>query len=266
MPVLGRLRYLEALPRGSDRPRGTLLLIHGFPLNARMWESQLALADHGWRVLAPQLRGVDGGDRDPPTSSIDDYAGDVIDLLDALHIHEAVIGGLSMGGYVTLAMFGLAPRYFLGMILADTRPQADTPEALTARRRMQQLIREKGAWAVADEMLPKFLTDTTRRDRADLVEQVRGLILSNSTESIAGAINALMSRPDSTSLLSTIHCPTLVLVGEEDSLTPRALSEDMHRAIAGSELIVVSAAAHLSNIEQPADFNEALARFLRHRV
>ena len=131
---------------------------------------------------------------------------------------------------------------------------------------MQQLVREKGAWAVADEMLPKFLTDTTRRDRADLVEQVRGLILSNSTESIAGAINALMSRPDSTSLLSTIHCPTLVLVGEEDSLTPRVLSEDMHRAIAGSELIVVSAAAHLSNMEQPADFNEALARFLRHRV
>ena len=266
MPTTGGLRYLEALPRGADRPRGTLVLIHGFPLNARMWEPQLALADHGWRVLAPQLGGVDGGDEQPPTTSIDDYAGGVFDLLDQLHVHEAVIGGLSMGGYVTLAMFRHAPRYFQGMVLADTRPQADTPEGLEGRTRMLQLLREKGPAAIADEMLPKLLGASTRRDRPDVADDLRALILSNSTESIAGAIAALRSRPDSTPLLSTIHCPTLILVGDEDTLTPPALSQDMHRAIPGSELVVVPGAGHMTNLEQPAAFNEALARFLTHRV
>jgi pimeloyl-ACP methyl ester carboxylesterase len=230
-----------------------------------MWEPQLAIADHGWRVVLPQLRGVDG-DQKPAASSVDEYAGDVIDLMDALGIHEAVIGGLSMGGYVTFAMFRHAPRYFAGMVLADTRPQADTPEGVEGRKRMLKLVREKGAPAVADEMLPKVLSDAARRDHPDLTERVRGLILSNSTESIAGAITALMTRPDSTPLLSTIRCPTLVLVGAEDTLTPPALSEAMQRAIAGSTLVNLPSAGHLSSMEQPAAFNEALAEFLEHRV
>ena len=104
-----------------------------------MWEPQLVLAAHGWRVIAPHLRGFDGGPADPPATSIDDYAGDVIDLLDALHIDDAVIGGLSMGGYVAFALFRHAPRYFRGMVLADTRSQADTPEGVEGRKRMLQL-------------------------------------------------------------------------------------------------------------------------------
>ena len=119
MPTIGR--YLEAPPRRSQRLRGSLVLIHAFPLNARMWEPQLELADAGWRVIAPQLRGMDGGAADPPATSIDDFAADVIDLLDALHIDDAVIGGLSMGGYVAFALFRHAPRYFRGLVLADTR-------------------------------------------------------------------------------------------------------------------------------------------------
>src|SRR5262249_5678034 len=137
------LRYLEAAPRGgasskgsarlsADRVKGTLLLIHGFPLSARMWEPQFVLADHGWHVIAPQLRGFDGGSEDAVATSVDDYAGDIIDLLDALHIEEAVVGGLSMGGYITFAMFRHAPRYFRGMVLADTRAGADTPEGIGA--------------------------------------------------------------------------------------------------------------------------------------
>jgi len=183
-----------------------------------------------------------------------------------LGIHEAVVGGLSMGGYVTLAMFRHAPRYFLGMVLADTRPQADTPEGVEGRKRMLQLVREKGASAVANEMLPKVLSDAARRNHPDLTERVRGLVLSNSTESIAGAITAMMTRPDSTSLLSTIHCPTLILVGAEDGVTPPALSQDMQGAIGGATLVILPDAGHLSSMEQPAAFNEALAQFLGHRV
>jgi 3-oxoadipate enol-lactonase len=265
VPTIGKFRYLEA-PSQGDRPRGTLVLLHAFPLNARMWEPQLALAAHDWRVLAPHLRGFDQGQTDAPASTVDEYAGDVIDLLDALHVEDAVIGGLSMGGYTAFAIFRRAPRYVRGLILADTRSQADTPEGAAGRTRMLQLLTEKGPAAVVDEMIPKLLGATTRAERPEVADGVRALALSNPPEAIAGAIRALMTRPDSTPLLPTIHCPTLIVVGEEDSLTPPALSEEMHRAIAGSELVVVPGAGHLSSFEQPDVFNSALARLLTHRV
>jgi len=263
---LGRLRYLERTANANVRPRGVLLLIHAFPLNARMFEEQLALAGLGWRVIAPHLRGFDGAAGDPPAASVDDYAGDVIDLLDGLHIEEAVIGGVSMGGYVAFALFRHAPRYFQGMILADTKSQADTPEAVEGRKKMLGLVEEKGPAAVAEEMIPKLLGETTRRTRPDVVEQVRALVLANSTEAIAGAIRALMTRPDSTPLLPTIHCPALILVGEEDTVTPKAAAEEMHRGIVGSKLAIIPGAGHLSNLEDPQAFNAALAQFLDHRV
>ena len=231
-----------------------------------MWERQLALAGDGWRVVAPQLRGFDGGTADPPAAAIDDYAGDVIDLLDALHVDEAVIGGLSMGGYIAFAVLRHAARYVHALVLADTKPQADSPEAVEGRKRLLQVVHEKGAGAVADEMLPKLLGETTRREHPDVVEQVRALVLSNSTAAIAGAITALMTRPDSTPLLSTIHVPTLILVGDEDTVTPPSAAEEMHRAIAGSELVRIPGAGHLANLERPDLFDAALARFLGHRV
>jgi pimeloyl-ACP methyl ester carboxylesterase len=231
-----------------------------------MWEPQLPLAERGWRVIAPQFRGMDGGDADPPASSMDDYAGDTVDLLDALHIPEAVVCGVSMGGYVAFAIFRHAPRYIRGLILADTRPQADTPEGVEGRKRMLSLVREKGVSAVADEMLPKLLGERTRQQRPDIVSRVRSLALANSPDAIAGAIAALMTRPDSTPVLAEIHVPTLIVVGDGDTITPPALSEGMQRAIGGSELRVLEGVGHLASLEEPAAFNAALAPFLDHRV
>jgi len=231
-----------------------------------MWEPQLTLAANGWRILVPELRGFGAGAGDPPTTSIDDYAGDTIDLLDGLHIETAVICGLSMGGYAALAMFRHAPRYFHAMVLADTKSQGDSAEAVAGRKGMQQLVREKGQAAVADALLPKLVGDTTRRERPDVIEDLRQQITGNSVESIVGALDALMTRPDSTPTLGTIHCPVQILVGDEDAITPPALSEQMHKDIPGSELAIIKGAGHMSNMEQPRLFNDALARFLEHRV
>ena len=231
-----------------------------------MWEGQLSFSERGWRVIAPQLRGFDGDDGRPVVTSMDDYAGEVIDLLDGLHVEDAVIGGLSMGGYVAFAMFRHAPRYFQGVVLADTRPQADTPDGLEARSRMLALLREKGPTAVADEMIPRLLGPSTLSERPDIVDRVRGLILLNGADAIAGGIAALMARADSTDLLTSIHCPTLVVVGEHDAITPPAVGQALHEGIAGSEFAVIPNAGHLANLEQPELFNDVLARFLDHRV
>jgi len=268
MPTAGGVRYIEALPPPSARARGALVLLHAFPLNARMWEGQLTFAASGWHVIAPHVRGVDAGLNDRPTATVtmDDYAADVVDLLDALHVEDAVLCGLSMGGYLALALMRLAPTYARGLILADTKSQADTPEALEARRGMLSLVESQGVAAVADAMIPKLLGATTRAGHPQVEQRVRSLITANSPESVAGSVRALMSRRDSTPILPSIRIPTLVIVGDEDAVTPPPNAEQLHAAIPGAELVRLQHAGHLSNLEQPEAFNAALARFLEHRV
>lgn len=269
MPSCSRLRYLESHPRTSgtwpaDRPPlGTLVLLHAFPLSARQWEPQYTLADAGWRVVMPQFRGFDCKTPDGVDArSVDDYAGDVADLMETLELERAVIGGLSLGGYVAFALYRQAPALFQALILADTRAEADSAEARTNRTRLIDVVRARGAAAVADEMVPTLLGATTTATRPDLVGRVRSLVLGNPPAAIAGALTAMMARPDSTSLLPSITVPTLVLVGDEDVLTPPAFSAAMASLLPRAELVVVPQAGHLANLEQPAAFNAALLRFL----
>ncbi|HVF22418.1 MAG TPA: alpha/beta fold hydrolase, partial [Pyrinomonadaceae bacterium] len=197
-----------------------VVLLHGYPFNRSMWNEQVSALSNSFRVITPDLRGLGESEATSGPVTMDRMAQDVAMLLDHLEIPRAVIGGLSMGGYVALAFYKLFPSRVRALILADTRAQADTPEGIEGRQRMIQLVREKGPAAAADEMLPRLIGDSTRASRPEVEQAIRTLILSNSTETIAGALMALMTRPDATPLLPTIHCPALVLVGDEDVITP----------------------------------------------
>ena len=250
----GPMTWLEA---GAGWP---LVLLHAFPLTAEMWRPQLDRVPDDWRFIAPELASA------LPASgarTIDDYASDVGALLDALLIDEAVIGGLSMGGYVAFALFRKSPALFSGMILADTRPQADTTQAREGRIRMRDLLAHPdGVRAIADQMLPRLLATQTIADRDELVRQVRAIIESNPPRAVDAALEAMMNRPDSTPDLARIACATLVIVGQEDAVTPPSEADAMHRAIERSVLVTLPGAAHLSNLEQPDAFSRALADFL----
>ena len=253
----GRLAWLEA---GAGWP---VILLHAFPLSAAMWHPQLDRVPDGWRFIAPNLRGF--GRSLPPSGgriSMDDYAADVFCLMDGLALDNATIGGLSMGGYVAFAMFRQAPIRFTGMILADTRPQADTPQGREGRVRMRDVLAKEGPRGVADQMLPKLLSEEARREGAEMLRDTRAMIESAAPQAIDEAIGALMDRPDSTPGLSGISCATLVLVGEQDEITPVAEAVAMQRAIPRSTLCVISGAGHLSSLEQPEAFSRALGDFL----
>jgi pimeloyl-ACP methyl ester carboxylesterase len=159
-------------------------------------------------------------------------------------------------------MFRQSPARFARMILADTRPQADTPQGREGRLRLRQLLARGGVSAVVDEMLPKLLAPRTAGERPDVVAEVRGIAEALPPGQVDAAIGAMMSRPDSTPDLARISCATLVIVGEEDALTPVAEAEAMHGAIARSVLITLAGAGHLSNLEAPDAFSTALADFL----
>jgi 3-oxoadipate enol-lactonase len=259
MTVVGgrAVRYLETgSPAGAD----TLLLLHAFPMGVRLWEPQLD-AFSGWRVIAPALPGFDGSDllEDP---FVGGYAGQVVGVLDNLGLEEVAVAGLSMGGYVAFELLRQVPHRIRGLVLADTRSTADALAAKQAREHLLTVADQQGPGAIANETLPRLLGATTHRERPDLVAAVRSMIEFQSPEGIAAAIRLMMTRPDSTPTLASIKVPTLVIVGAEDQLTPPEEASQMSESIHGAELLVIEGAGHLTNIEKPGAFNEALARWL----
>jgi pimeloyl-ACP methyl ester carboxylesterase len=253
----GPMTWLEA---GAGWP---LVLLHAFPLTAEMWRPQLERVPADWRFMAPELSSAvpASGER-----TIDDYAADVGALLDALKVDEAVIGGLSMGGYIAFALFRRSPELFSGMILADTRPQADSPQGRDGRAKMRELVAREGVGAIADQMLPRLLSKQTMAERPELVRRVREIIESNSPRGVDAALDAMMTRPDSTPDLPRMSCATLVIVGEEDAVTPPTEADAMHQAIERSVLVPLAGAAHLSSLEQPDAFSRAIADFLLSHI
>ncbi len=251
------VRYLDG---GAGWP---VLLIHAFPLTADMWRPQIERTPGGWRFIAPDLRGFGGRSGGAhPAPSMDAFAGDLAALLDALEIDRAVIGGLSMGGYIAFALLRKSAERVGAVVLANTRAQADTAEGVAARRTMSELVRASGPRAVADQMLPKLLGSTSVRERPHLVNDVRAMIEVNGAEGIDGAIQAMMRRPDSTPMLKSISVPALVIAGEEDTIIPVSAAETLDREIPRSRLVVLPRAGHLSNLEAPDEFSLALADFL----
>ena len=256
------LAYHDSAP--GDSTLRVCVLLHGFPLSSAMWEPQVQSVPDGWRFIAPDLRGFgassesDAADGD----SIDDFASDVVALLAELGITEAVIGGLSMGGYVVMAILRRAPHLASALILADTRIGADSPEGRANRRGMIALVDREGPSGVAREIMSTLLGKTTREINPQVEPVVRHLINRQSPNAIRGGLVRMMHRPDSSPLLGTTSVPTLVIVGDEDELTPPAESQRIADGIPGSTLVVIPKTGHLSNLESPAEFNQALASFL----
>ena len=260
------VRYLEA-PADSSATRSALVLVHAFPLCADQWLPQLARPPLGWRIVAPDLRGFRNAESTvaepvPAAMTIDRYAADVLALMDHLEIDKAVVGGLSMGGYVAFGMVRQAQSRVTGLVLANTRASADSPDARGNRDRMIEMARRDGPEAIARAMLPKLLGETTWREQPDLAQAIGQMIRANTGEAIAAALAALRDRPDSTPLLSSIDCPTLIIAGDEDALIPRADADAMHTGIKGARLVMLPRVGHLGNLEDPQGFNSALSLFL----
>lgn len=234
-----------------------ILWIHGFPFASSIYENQLTIRNA--RHVMPDLPGFGQSRPDGGEMTMDAYARLMIGLLDHRGIDRAVVAGLSMGGYIAFAMARIAPERMRGLILLDTRETADTDEGRKGRYEMIEKVNQEGTKPVVDAMLPKMLTPRAPRDIRD---RVREIMSSASPEGVIAALHAMATRPDSTPLLKEIQVPTLIVVGEEDPITPPADSERMAAAIADARLVRVSGAAHAANVEKAAEVNRAITMFL----
>jgi pimeloyl-ACP methyl ester carboxylesterase len=237
-----------------------VLFIHGFPFDHQMWRHQVAALSR-WRCIAPDLLGAGtrAGPASPDEYSMSVYADDLIGQLDQLKIEDAVVCGLSMGGYIIFELLRRVPKRVRAVVLCHTKTSADTPEARGGRDELAARAQQEGAVAVARALVPKLLARTTA---AAITRDVTAMIERQPVSGIVGALHALRDRPDSTPLLPQIRIPVLVIAGDDDQIAPAAGMEEMARAIPGARFVLIRGSGHLSPLEQPGAFNDALSAFL----
>lgn len=243
-------------------PEPAVLFVHGFPFDGRMWEPQVEALRGRVRLLIPDLPGFGRTPIRIRAPSIEGYASSLASLLDEMRIEEVALCGFSMGGYIALAFAALFPERLAGLILADTRVSEDSPEGKAGRTQSAARVLAEGPGFLADSMPDKLMAPPNLRTRPETVERVRRLIREQSREGVAAALLAMRDRPDRTGELPRIACPTLVLCGAEDSLSPPAEMRGMAEAIPGARFFEIPGAGHLSNLENPAEFNRLVSGFL----
>lgn len=245
---------------GTGRP---VVLLHAFPCSRAMFRPQReALADLG-RLITPDLPGFGDSPLPAGTPGVEPMADAVAELLDRLGVRDKVIlGGVSMGGYVALAFARKYGDRLAGLILADTRAEPDDDTARANRDKLIGFAATNPARAVIERLLPKLLGATTQASRPAVVEELKRLASAQRPAGIIAALQALRNRPDAGPGLASIRVPTLIVVGQEDTLTPPALSESMAARVAEAKLVVIDGAGHLSNLEQPQAFNAAVRAFV----
>lgn len=239
-----------------------IIFIHGFPFNKNMWWPQIEELSKSHRVIAYDIRGYGTTSTSNEDFSITLFADDLVHLMDILMIDKAVVCGLSMGGYIALNAMQRYSNRFAGLILCDTQCSADTAEGKEKRYNSIKEIESNGISGFIDGMIKNLFAESTYQTYPALIDEIKHIMLAASSLSITNTLNALAERWETCSVLQEIAVPTLIICGKEDKITPPEKSEYMNQHIKKSELIIIENAGHLSSLEQAAEVNDHITRFI----
>ena len=252
-----RLAFVD---QGSGTP---VLLVHGFPLDHSMWNAQIDALARNHRVIAVDLRGFGQSEAGDEMVTMEQFAHDMAGLLDALSIEDQVVfAGLSMGGYVAWQFWREYPSRVKALILCDTRAVADTPEIAAGRLEMAERVLAEGPEPLVEMMMPKLFGQPTVVSRPELVESLRGVMLSSDRRAVAAAARGMAQRPDVTAMLAAIDCPSLVIVGRLDAISTPDEMRSIADAIPLAEYVEIADSGHMTTMEKPAEVNAAMLDFL----
>lgn len=232
-----------------------IVFIHAFPTDQRLWDAQQPLNAY-FRVITLDLWGFGQSAKvDGQAVPMVDYADEVNQLLEQLHIDKAIIAGESMGGYIALAFLGKYPDKIQGLILSDTQSIADTAETKTKRETQAVEALEQGTTNLIAGFMPKALSPNASDQTKSFLLKI---VQSESATAVASALRGMALRSDASSLLANTSLPILIITGEDDILISPKQSEAMKALAKNSRLVVIKNAGHLSNLEQPEDWNRAV--------
>lgn len=250
---------LYARDVGAGTP---VVLLHAFPLSSAMWLEQRERLSGRFRVITPDMRGFGGSLLGEDEPSVDVMADDVARMLRGKGLDRAVVGGLSMGGYVAMALARRHPQRILGLVLANTRASADSAEVREARLRQADRVEaDNGVQVLVDEILPRLVGPTTYRQRPLVYGRVRGLVQSAPPRAAAWTLRAMAARPESFAALRGTKVPVLVMAGAEDEVATEDDARAMADALPNAELQVIPRAGHLTAVEQPQLFTQSVVEF-----
>ncbi len=247
-----------------DSGKGTpLLLVHGFPLDHSMWNGQIETLSARHRVIAPDLRGFGQSGVSDGMVTMEQFADDLAALIDFLGIDQAVLCGLSMGGYIALEFWRKYVKRLRALILCDTRAVNDTPESAANRFVVAEKVLREGSNTVADTMIPKLFAPITLQNQPHLIDSIRRVIGRTDPRGIAAAARGMAQRTDFTAELSRIGCPAFVIVGQSDAISPVAEMQAISKAVPNAEFQIIPQAGHMAPLEQPQAVNAAIERFIQ---
>jgi 3-oxoadipate enol-lactonase len=250
--------YTDEGQEGSS----VIIFIHGFPFNKSMWNLQMESLKDNYRLIRYDIRGHGNSDAGNEVFSIDLFVNDLISFMDALKIDNAILCGLSMGGYIALSAINKHSERFDALILSDTQCIADTPDAKGKRIKAIENIRNTGIEKYAEESIKNLFAPESFSTRVKEIADVKEMIMKTSEQSLCSTLLALSVRKETCDILSEIKVPVLIMVGSEDKITPPAAARFMHEKIKGSILKIIDHAGHLSNLENPGEFNNQLKKFV----
>lgn len=243
-----------------------IIFVYGFPLNKSMWDKQVKALKDNYRVIACDIRGHGNTEVGTLDFSIDLFVKDLISFMDALKIEKTILCGLSMGGYIALNAIENYAERFSALILSDTNCTADAPEAKEKRMKTIENIEEKGIEKLADDLLPNLFASESFKTNPKEIAEVKEMIVTTTIPSLNKSLHALANRKETCSKLAKIKMPVLILVGEVDKITPPEAASAMHEKIKDSTLHLISNAGHLSNMENPIEYNNQLMKFIGNLI
>lgn len=251
---------LNVVQCGHGKP---LLLVHGFPLDHQMWQGQIVELGDEFRVMAPDLRGFGHSSDATGTVTMQRYADDLAELLDALRIDQPVaLCGLSMGGYIAWQFWRRHATRLSHLILCDTRSAADAPEVAQARLQTADRVLAEGTAVLVDAMMPKLFAERTQRQRSAVIAATEQVIRSARPAGVAAALRGMAHREDATPWLPAITVPTLVVCGQQDVISTVTEMEQIALAIPDAEFVVIPACGHMAPLEDPVHVNKAIRGFV----
>lgn len=254
-------RYIDVGSQTST----PIIFIHGFPFSHKMWNfpgGQIDALSATHRVIAYDIRGHGESEVGGGHYSIELFVDDLFALMDHLNIPKAILCGLSMGGYIALRATERNPERIIGLALCDTKSEADGNEAKIKRANGIKFVQTNGMKYYAQDYVKIVFAQASFESHPEAIKTIQSIVERTAPTTIFGTLLALAARTDTTASLANIKCPTLILVGEKDTVTPIAAAQSMKDKIPGSTMVVIPKAGHVSNMENPTEFNKHLVEFV----